>query len=205
MNTQGRFFAFEGIDGSGKSTQVRRVAQSLQQSHPVHHCAQPSHNPMGQLLRDYLGGKQPVHPNALALLFAGDRLDHLCREDGILWQLSQGNIVLCDRYYFSSFAYQSLEMPMDEVISYNQKARELRKPTATFFLDVPPDLALQRIAQRGGEQELFETKERLNQTYQNYKTAFARFQQEENIIFLQGNRPEEEITAELLEHIRSHL
>ncbi len=192
---KGTFFALEGIDGSGKSSQIQLLCNSIPEAIAT---AQPSTGAMGQLLRSYLRGQQSADPRALALLFAADRLDHITREGGLLEQMALGKTVLCDRYYCSSFAYQSLDLPMEEVIACNKMARELLRPTATFFLDVPPDLALHRISQRGEKQELFETKQRLEQTYENYQKAFALIQEEETIYSIDGSRSQQEITEEII-------
>lgn len=196
----GTFFAFEGIDGSGKSSQIQALCKKLPEAIAT---AQPSQGAMGQLLRSYLQVQQSADPRAIALLFAADRLDHITREDGLQQQMARGKTILCDRYYFSSFAYQSLDLPMEEVIACNKMARELLRPTATFFLDVPVDVALYRIKQRGGKQELFESKQRLQQTYENYQKAFGQFQEEEKIYLIDAARPQQEITEELLSLILS--
>ena len=105
----GCFVAMEGLDGSGGTTQVQRLCEAL----GAHATAEPSGGPVGQLIRASLRGEEPVADGVLPLLFAADRADHLERE--ILPRLAAGEIVVTDRYYASSLAYQSLVSPLAEV------------------------------------------------------------------------------------------
>lgn len=164
-----RFFAIEGIDGAGTSTQLTRMGERLVAlGYKIHLTAEPSGGPIGKFIRTVLRGEEKMSPQALALLFAADRLDHLQRE--ILPALAQGAIVLSDRYVHSSLAYQSLELPLAWVESINAKARV---PDATLFVKVSAECAARRRQARGGEAELFDADETQRKIAQNYEQTLG--------------------------------
>lgn len=170
--TRGLFLVMEGIDGSGRSTQLHRLAAWFR-AHGIPTLAtfEPSTGAIGQLIRRYLRGEEPVAapPDALALLFAADRLEHLARE--VQPALARGEVVLCDRYLASSFAYQGLGSAPEFVRAAN--ARALR-PVITLYFKVDPEIALARIAARDGERrELFETREQLTRIAAAYDAVFG--------------------------------
>ncbi|KIG11838.1 Thymidylate kinase [Enhygromyxa salina] len=143
-----RFLVFEGIDGSGTTTQQAIVAKRLRaRGHRVHETREPSEGQIGELARALLavvpGQPRTVNAAALALLFAADRLEHLTRE--VEPALARGEIVLCDRYVISSWVYQSLECDSAWVRTINTHARW---PDLTFVFDLPAEVALARVAQR---------------------------------------------------------
>lgn len=142
---RGQFVVLEGIDASGTTTQTAAVADSLRlRGHEVITSREPTAERIGGQIRKWLGTKADAPPpDSLALLFAADRLDHLARvvEPG----LERGAIVLCDRYKLSSFAYQSLDCPLDWIREINARSRQ---PDLTLWLDVPVQEALRRSAAR---------------------------------------------------------
>ncbi len=139
MATKGKFIVFEGIDGSGKSSQMRLLAQYLgDRGVRVHLTCEPTQSPIGSLLRDCLTGKLDTDESTIAALFAADRLHHIYgREDGILARLDAGESVLCDRFYFSSLAYNG-GMAESECV-----------PDLVVFIDLTPEDAMARILRRG--------------------------------------------------------
>lgn len=204
-DTRGRFFALEGIDGSGKSTQLRLLAQRLEQAgHPCLTTCEPTGRPMGKLLRQVLTGQVHCDNRVVAPLFVADRLDHLLNEeDGLCQAVERGLTVLSDRYYFSSYAYQSVDLPLEWVIEANRPCAELLRPTATLFIDVEPELALERIAQNREGTELFETMERLTRTREQYFRAFEALKEEERVILLPGNQSVEAIAQAIWEQVET--
>ena len=108
MEEKGRFIVFEGIDGSGKTTQIRLLAEHLKRAgRKVHITAEPTTSVSGGLLRDALCGARKRSPGELAALFLLDRINHnVCPVNGIEKLTSDGYDVICDRYYYSSLAYQ---------------------------------------------------------------------------------------------------
>lgn len=193
---RGRFFALEGIDGSGKSTQLPLLARRLEAlGRPCVQTREPTSGPMGTLLRQVLTGQVDCDSRVVAPLFVADRLDHLLRKgDGLLALVEGGTDVLCDRYYFSSYAYQSVDLPLEWVIGANRPCADLLRPDATLFLDVDPELALERIARGRDHTELFETRERLTRTREQYFRAFEAEKDRERILILPGNQPPEALS-----------
>lgn len=153
----GQFIVIEGIDGAGTTTQLQLVASLLRErGFAVLTTREPSDGPVGRFIRQQLvsapGAERPVDELALAALFAADRLNHLHRE--VLPAISRGDFVLCDRYLWSSFAYQTESVGDDAwVRALNAKALQ---PSLTVLVDVSAELASTRRAQRGGEAERYE-------------------------------------------------
>ena len=191
---RGQFFALEGIDGSGKSTQLTLLARRLEEAGiPCLTTCEPTDRLIGRLLRQVLTGQVKCDSRVVAPLFAADRLDHLLNgENGLCQAVESGVTVLTDRYYFSSYAYQGVDFPLEWVIELNRPCAQLLRPSATIFIDVSPELALERIAQNRANVELFETRERLTRTREQYFRAFELQKDAENIVIIPGGR---DITA----------
>ena len=192
---RGKFIALEGIDGSGKSTQIGRLVRRLtERGINCRATREPTGRPVGALIRQALTGQTPLDPRVIAALYAADRIDHLVNgEDGLIALVEQGITVVTDRYYFSSYAYHSVDMDMDWVIGTNSVSAELLRPTLTVFLDVPVELALERIRRGRDHIELFEKEERLRQTRAMYFKAFERLKETETVAVVDGGRPEDEV------------
>lgn len=203
----GHFFALEGIDGSGKSTQLKLLARRLEEEGvPCLATCEPTDGPIGKLLRQVLTGQVKCDSRVVAPLFAADRLDHLLREEaGLCRTVERGVTVLTDRYYFSSYAYQSVDLPLEWVIEVNRPCAGLLRPTATLFLDVSPELALERIAQNRDGAELFETRDRLTRTREQYFKAFALEQDRERVIVIPGDRDVETVAGDIWRAVRTLL
>lgn len=195
---RGKFIVFEGIDGSGKSTHARLLKEKLEaQGHRVWLTCEPTDGEAGKLLRRCLTGASDLPEKAIAGLFMTDRLDHILRpSEGILAHLEKGEIVLCDRYYFSSFAYNSMFAPMDWIIEINRFARESLRPDLTLFLDIPPESFASRMTDRG-ERERYEKTETLRRVRDNYLKAFASLP-DEKVAIVDNARPIQEAAAEVL-------
>ena len=195
----GQFFALEGIDGSGKTTQLKLLAQRLEAAGvPCLITCEPTGRPIGKLLRQVLTGQVACDSRVVAPLFAADRLDHLLNgEGGLCRAVESGFTVLTDRYYFSSYAYQSVDFPLEWVVEVNRPSAQLLRPTATIFIDVSPELALERIAQNRERAELFETRDRLTRTREQYFKAFQLEKDRERVIIIPGDRAAEAVAGEI--------
>ena len=99
------FIVFEGIDGSGTSTQINILAERLPEK--IYKTAEPTSNEIGKFLRKMLGGEMKMDEKTNAFLFAADRCQHLYGEGGIIDQINNGKIVISDRYFFSSSMYSA--------------------------------------------------------------------------------------------------
>lgn len=152
MNTKTRFIVLEGIDGSGTTTQARRLAHAM--SDALYTC-EPTNGPIGRLIREALSAESGIklEPRTLALLFAADRQHHI---KGIQATLDSGVTVVCDRYALSSWVYQGLELPLGWI-------REINHPTLipdlTLVLDVDPAIAAARRARRSDSREIFDVED----------------------------------------------
>ena len=196
---KGQFFALEGIDGSGKTTQLKLLARRLEEARvPCLTTCEPTSGPIGKLLRQVLTGQVVCDSRVVAPLFAADRLDHLLNgEGGLCRAVESGLTVLTDRYYFSSYAYQSVDFPLEWVVEVNRPSAQLLRPTATIFIDVSPELALERIAQNRERAELFETRDRLTRTREQYFKAFQLEKDREKVIIIPGDRAAEAVAGEI--------
>lgn len=161
--------AIEGIDGSGTTTQAKLLVDGLNAAAAgaagakAHLTNEPSPGPIGGLLRDILTGVIELHPTAVALLFAADRIDHWHRE--IAARIASGTHVVTDRYVYSSLAYQSVDHSLEWVDRINVHA-----PAAdlTIYLRVDPDIAALRRVARGQHPELFDASDIQRAIARNY-------------------------------------
>lgn len=201
---KGAFIAFEGIDGSGKSTQISLLQMRLQREGVrCYSTCEPTDSPIGSLIHQIMSGRVLSDNKVIAALFVADRLDHLLNPtNGIYEKIMNGISVISDRYYFSSYAYHSVDMPMEWVIEANSQSAEILRPSVTVFIDVNPDDALKRIAKTRFHPELFETRERLVSVREKYFEAFERLKGEENILIVDGEKEEHILEAEIWEKIK---
>ncbi len=160
----GRFFVIEGLDGAGTTTQAARLVARLGRDRPTLATNEPTDRAVGRLIRRTLAADPDAPaPSVLPWLFAADRADHL-RQVIEPW-LARGHVV-SDRYYHSSLAYQSLTMPLEEVHALNHT---FRTPDLTIFVDVPVQVALDRIHGRGAAREIYEHGDHLTAIYAAYQ------------------------------------
>ncbi len=189
----GNFIAFEGIDGSGKSTQILLLQKKLTELNmKCFTTREPSASPIGSLIHQIMTGRVEADNRAVAGLFVADRVDHLLNNvDGICSKINDGITVLTDRYYFSSYAYQAVDMDMDWVINANSISAEILRPTATVFLDIDVKTAMERISKNRFHTELYEKEERLIAVRDNYFKAFEKLKGIENVIVIDADAPED--------------
>ncbi len=195
------FIAIEGTDGSGKSTQAKLLAEKMSANgHKVHLTFEPTSGKIGSLLRSILKGTEKADQTTIAGLFLADRLDHLLNEeDGLVKKMADGYTVISDRYYFSSYAYHGVYVDMDWVIACNEMCARILKPHLNIFVDVPTDECMRRIVANRENAELYETNEILKTVRDNYLKAFDKLKDKEKIATVNGNRPIDEVAAEIWE------
>lgn len=199
----GNFIAFEGIDGSGKSTQLAYLKERLnRQAVPYYETREPTDSPIGSMIHQIMTGRIQTDNKVIAALFVADRLDHLLNDtDGLCDKINQGITVISDRYYFSSYAYQSVDIDMDWIIHANSVCADILRPACNIFIDVEPDEALNRIAKGRFRTELFETKERLTMVRKNYFEAFGKLKDREKIIVINGSQEPEKVAEDIWKEI----
>ena len=201
------FIAFEGIDGSGKSTQVKLLKETLEkEGHKVYTTFEPTDSPIGKIIRDIFAGRMDADQHTIAALFAADRLEHLLNKtNGILKKLEEGYTVITDRYYLSSYAYHGVHVNVNWVIASNSLSAELLKPDLNIYIDISPELTIERIEKRTGAAEIYETLENLENVRNKYFEVIALLKKKEKIKIIDGNRQPEVIAAEIADKVLSLL
>ena len=143
---KGCFIVFEGIDGAGKGVQVTELAKKLRKAkYKLKTTKEPTHNrPIGKLIHKILYNSETVPDEALALLFAADRADHIKHK--IVPALNSGAVVLSDRYVYSSYAYQTKGMDTEIDLEWIKTINKVMiEPDVVIFLDIPPEVGLNRL------------------------------------------------------------
>lgn len=143
------FITFEGGEGTGKTTLIKNVFESLKKTHSIIATREPGGSMIAEAIRDIILNPKydGVTPFTEALLLAAARAQHL--DEVIVPHLKQGDIVLCDRYIDSSLAYQGFarELGIDFVLSINSYAT-MHMPDLTFYIDLDPNIGIKRIKGR---------------------------------------------------------
>jgi dTMP kinase len=192
----GKFICIEGVDGSGKTTQAKKLVRNLQsRGHEAIYTTEPSEGKIGTLIRDFVLSRKDRIPIALeALLFAADRVDHV--QAIIEPLLKQGKIVVCDRYVCSSLAYQGAAgLDLDWMDCVNQFAL---KPELTLFLDVPPELGLARLRRK---KSVMETVKNLKKV----RDVYLKLVQQNRMILLDGDKPVHKVAENVLKLVLKEL
>lgn len=200
------FIALEGIDGSGKSTQVKLLSDNLKKAgHKIYSTCEPTDSPIGSVIRNIFKHRIEADHRVIAGLFVADRLDHLLNKtNGILKKLEEGYTVITDRYYFSSYAYQGTHMPLDWVIEANSLSADLLRPDLNIYIDISPEISMKRLNSGRNSIELYETKENLKNVRAKYLEAFEQLKFQEHVFVTEGNRSPEEIATDIWNEV-SHI
>lgn len=197
--SRGAFVVFEGIDGSGKSTQVALLAKRMAECQvAVHATAEPSAGPVGSLIRNSFARRVNFDDRVIAALFVADRLDHITNShDGMLSLVEQGTTVISDRYYLSSMAYHASEVDPAWIRSANAINTDLMSPDITIFIDIDPDTSLERIAASRSVTDRFEVRPRLENARSNYVKAIDDAEKSEVIVKVDGSLGQEVLAEEI--------
>ena len=168
---QGILIALEGIDGAGKTTQAKLLVRWLKRNgFTAIYTSEPTNSDVGRLIKQHLSGRRKYPEEAVALLFAADRLYHV--ERTIKPALSAGRIVVTDRYVHSSIAYQTVSTRMRRwVMQINSLAP---KPDLSILIDIPVEKAMERMQKR--RRYIYERKEFLEQVRKEYLLLVKRRQ-----------------------------
>ena len=215
---RGKFIVLEGIDGCGKSSQVRAIADKLYEKYhiPIRTTYEPTNsdvisNSIGEILRKkYLKQENP-NPEVLRILFAADRILHV---ENIKELLDNGNWVICDRYWLSNIAYQSykdvdndelFQMKVLAILLDNLYAIETAPVDLTFLIDVSPSEAIKRITDRNGDKEAFDDINKLANIAKSYKKALDYLYEMKHlnskVVIIDGEHEINEITDIMVNYI----
>lgn len=196
-----RFIVMEGLDGTGKTTQIERLAAYLEsRGEKVFVTAEPTALPSGKLIRRVLSGEVPSSPWATAALFLADRIQHnLDPENGIRKHLSDGETVISDRYYFSTFAYQGYETDPQWTMDIHYNCRELARADLVLFLTMSPEKCVERItANRPAEAiEIYENTEALTKISRQFDSVFEKLKDRENIVYINADGTVDEVAERI--------
>ncbi len=195
MGKRGVFICFEGLDGSGKTTQAQLLTARLSEKYNAVYTAEPSQGKIGTFIREcclYEGKRLPTE--AEALLFAADRIEHMQNE--VAPALAQGKIVVCDRYIYSSLAYQgSAGLSLDWIKTINARALQ---PDFSIFIDVSPERVLERLQRKKSVMETLEIQRKVREVY-------LKFVEKGELIRIDGDKPKDAVADELNSKVLSLL
>lgn len=185
------FICVEGIDGSGKTTQAHRLVKTLiKKGYNAVYTTEPSKGIYGKIIRKHLlQGNNRVPTVVEAVLFAADRVDHV--ENEVKPFLRTGKIVVCDRYVYSSIAYQGAS-------NLNQKwIKEINKiaiqPDLAIYIDVPPEVVINRLKRRKSVMETLQIQKKVREQY-------LKLVKEKQLVMVYGNASIREV-AKTIENV----
>jgi len=190
---KGLFIVFEGIDGGGKSTQIKMLSDFFKgKGYEVEQHMEPTHETIGTLLWDYMNSKsRSFEPETEALLFAADRIEH---GKDIRKALDGGKIVISDRYKHSSLAYQGAAgADVDWMQSLNKHALV---PDLVILLDIDPNRSLGRVSDR--EKTVFEEYEYLKKV----RAEYLMYAGKGELVVVDATKSLDEVHDDILVHVR---
>lgn len=197
-NYPGKFIVFDGLDGSGQSTQAGALVDFLNESKQklkfghtgAYLTKEPTSSLIGGLIRSQLTHDWKSSQECLQLLFSADRVHHLEKE--IIPLLERGVTVVCDRYFFSTIAYGSLDIKDRKwLLDLN---KNFLLPDLTFLLKVSPKICIERIQKTRYGITLFEKEELLAKVWSNFEKLAKQFK---NIYVINGERPVDKISEDI--------
>lgn len=194
------FIVFEGLDGAGTTTQCKLLYENLKKlGKDVILDAEPTPSPIGKLIRnEYLSKKNSTTPWALALLYAADRENHVNNsKTGLKALIDNGKTIIADRYFYSSLAYQGVNLPDEKLRLIN----DFEDPEIVIYIDTPVDECLRRIDKRGEKKELFEKKDYLEKTRQGFERAFEHISKDVKFLRIDGNLDAKTISDMILKFV----
>lgn len=188
----GKFIVVEGLDGSGKSAQIKLLVDYLkEQGKDVIETKEPTmDSEAGRKIKQALRKEIVVDALELQKLYVQDRKEHL--ENKVIPAIKEGKFVVSSRYAFSTFAYGSSDgLDVDELVDMN---KEFLLPDLTIVVDVSPESCVERIEGRGEPRELFEKLEKLTKVNEIYKKLPEMFQ---NVVMINGERAIPEVFKDI--------
>lgn len=209
---KGKFIVLEGVDGSGISTQTNLLREWLEENETLYgrtlFTKEPTDGPVGNIIRLALSKRlNPLDEKVMALLFAADRVDHIYSKEeygqkaGILATLEKGYNVVSDRYYLSSYAYQSRMEDLTWLMQINTHALQ---PDLTVLLSVPVNESKKRRDKSRFHEELYEREDYLAQIRNNYLSVAQKLKNEgHNIVIIDGVRDKAQVFQDIVAAVKN--
>ena len=199
------FITFEGGEGTGKTTLIKNVFESLKHTYKIIATREPGGSMIAEAIRDVILNPKyaGVTPITEALLLAAARAQHL--DEVIIPHLEAGDVVLCDRYIDSSLAYQGYarDLGIDFVLGINKYATE-HMPDLTFYIDLDPNIGIKRIKGRSKYDRLDqETNDFHYKVREGYLKLLDMYPQ--RMVFIDGNDTIENITNFIIKTIKEKI
>lgn len=196
MKKKAFFICIEGLDASGKTTQAHRLVRNLRQrDFEAVYTTEPSSGEIGRFIRTRILQRKKRAPSVVeALLFAVDRIDHVERK--IKPALQKGKIVVCDRYMFSSIAYQGAEgLNIEWIEEINGSALP---PDIAIYLDVPLEVVVKRMKRKRSVMERLKVQRRVREVY-------MKLVESGRLTLIDGNRTVDEVSKDTLKVVLDFL
>jgi len=212
MQVRGKFITFEGIDGSGKSTQMRFLAERLRaDGRDVFETVEPGGTGVGQQIRRILldSANQDLRPTAELLLYFASRAQNV--EQCILPALQAGKIVLCDRFTDSTVAYQGYARGLgaETVLALDRIACHRLTPNLTLLIDVEVDMGFARMRARNASGPANETRldDESREFHRKVRDAYLTIagQHADRFRVIDGRGAPEDVAARVWENVRNHV
>jgi dTMP kinase len=187
---KGKFIVFEGLDGAGKETQAKLLVEYLKaKEQEVVYTSEPTKdNPISKLIRKWLDRKFELSSDeAITLLYVADRYEHL--SEVIIPALEAGKTVVCDRYLYSTIAYEGALFGADTHWIKQVHGHAL-KPHIKIYIDTSPEECINRV----GKQDRFVKLETLQKVYEFYQKIIK---EDRGFYVVNGNRPRAEIFEDI--------
>ncbi|MGE0499792.1 MAG: dTMP kinase [Rhizobiaceae bacterium] len=207
---RGHFITFEGGEGAGKSTQIRRLANELRRrGHEVLATREPGGSPGAEAVRHVLlsGAAESFGPAMEAILFAAARSDHV--EQVIRPAVEAGAVVLCDRFLDSSRVYQGATSDIDPALmtALERVAINGMMPDLTIILDLDPAEGLRRAAERRGEDSPDRYEKETLDIHRRRREAYLAIaaSEPERCVVVDAGREESEVERAILDAVRSRI
>ena len=200
MSERGLFIVIEGVDGSGKTTQSELLSAYLRGlGRKVHHTAEPTATGLRGMVRDGLGAEHPRTSDELAAMFLADRVAHnVSQKSGIRQYVEGGTDVVCDRYYYSSIAYQGVDGSLEWVADMNLNCPSIMKPDICIFIDLDPEKCLEHIRAGRSHFDIYEENAAvISESRRRYGIVFDMLAGRDNIVIVDGARSREEVFADI--------
>jgi len=204
MEILNNFVVFEGLDGSGTTTQLNKLEDYCRNGNrlslpPIYITYEPTNGSIGKLIRSGLSKEIVLRPETIAMLFAADRNEHIFEADGVAERCKRGELVVSDRYLLSSLVYQGITCGEELPARLN---RDFPAPELLLFFDIDCETALKRMEGRA-KKEIYEYLDFQIQVRERYKALLPGLSaQGVKVGIIDASLPAEEVALEVWSAIK---